>query len=67
MKKCQGGCEHHIGDIETVTVIWNNKPLQFDYCQEAIKEDCRRGFTVYDEDGNLFQYIPEQLNRINEQ
>ena len=52
------------GEIETVIVIWNNKSIDFHYCQGCIKEDCRRGFQVYDSNRNLFEYIPEQLNRI---
>lgn len=63
--KCNGECEPHKGEVERVTVTWNGKPLEFNYCQEAIKEDCRRGFKVFDKDGNLFQYIPEQLNKIS--
>lgn len=43
---CDGDCEHfggHSGDVITVHVVdWGI----FNYCQSAISEDRRRGFTV---------------------
>ena len=48
MKQCEGSCKKHIGDVEEVHVIFKNKYDwgTFCYCQEAIAEDRRRGFTV---------------------
>ena len=41
--ECEGGCEEHIGDVVEVQVIpWGT----FWYCEEAIKEDKRRGLVV---------------------
>lgn len=66
MLKCDGCSSHQKpeGKVEPVIVIWNNKPLSFNYCQGCIKQDCIKGFKVYDSNENLFEYIPEQLNRI---
>lgn len=45
---CQGSCEQHKGEIHMVTVEDEKlqKVWQFDYCEEAIAEDKRRGFNV---------------------
>jgi hypothetical protein len=44
--QCDGACEHHEGDVRTVTVGgWGN----FNYCQSAINEDRRRGLVVFEE------------------
>ena len=46
--KCDGSCEEHVGEIVTVHVVspgghdWG----EFNYCEEAIAEDRRRGMTV---------------------
>lgn len=43
MLKCEGACEEHRGEVKEVLVQgWG----YFNYCEEAIKEDTRRGFTV---------------------
>lgn len=66
--KCEGSnyspCH---GEIRPVIVIWNNTPIDFYYCEEHVKEDCRRGFKVIDKNTNkVYQYIPEQLNLIEQ-
>jgi len=47
---CEGSCEKHVGEVIKVLVHGHNipedKPYPFDYCEEAIAEDKRRGFTV---------------------
>jgi hypothetical protein len=47
---CEGSCEEHVGDVVDVWVTSinfnNGLPWHFTYCQEAIAEDRRRGFTV---------------------
>ena len=46
--KCEGSCEEHVGKVVTVHVVsergfdWG----EFNYCEEAIAEDERRGMTV---------------------
>jgi hypothetical protein len=45
--KCEGSCEEHAGEVRQVIVSghgWN--PTPFTYCDNAIIEDRRRGFTV---------------------
>jgi hypothetical protein len=50
IKECEGSCEErggHIGEIVRVIVSSNTwKPMEFNYCQAAIEEDKKRGFTV---------------------
>lgn len=49
---CDGNCQTHQGDVIKVNIsAWG----EFNYCQEAIKEDQRRGFTV-----TLIKAQPEQ-------
>ena len=46
---CDGGCRIHIGRIRTVTVVDKDSGRdwgEFNYCQEAIDEDTKRGFEV---------------------
>ena len=47
-KECEGGCEEHVGTVNQVTVTGNGFKggFTFNYCEEAIAEDRRRGFTV---------------------
>lgn len=47
-KSCEGACENHVGEVVTVHVTSpkGNDWGEFDYCEEAIAEDRRRGFTV---------------------
>lgn len=59
--------KQNLPGFDIIEIASNGKSIEFNYCQEAIKEDCRRGFKVYDKEGNLFQYIPEQLNRIKDE
>ena len=65
MLKCDGcsSDKEPEGEVEPIIVIWNNKPLSFNYCQGCIKQDCIKGFEVYDTNGNFFKYIPEQLKK----
>lgn len=54
--ECQGTCKKHRGLITRVEVrdIRNGKDWGlFWYCEEAIKEDKRRGFTV-----SVLDYVP---------
>ena len=47
--KCEGACSANdecIGDAVLVSVMWNDEPIEFWYCQTAIKEDRERGFEV---------------------
>ena len=47
--ECEGVCSRDgecRGEVEKVTVLWNNKPIDFWYCQTAIEEDRERGFEV---------------------
>lgn len=47
--KCDGYCDKddgHKGEVITVDVIWEDVPVRFNYCENAIKEDKRRGFEV---------------------
>jgi len=49
-KKCEGGCEQHVGEVITVKTygdknsVWNG--TEFDYCETAIQEDRERGFQI---------------------
>lgn len=48
-RRCEGRCEPHGGRVRRVRVEMAGNPLadiEFDYCDEAIREDRRRGFTV---------------------
>lgn len=60
--KCDG-CSTEMDSklIESVTVIWMGKPITFDYCEECIKEDCKRGFVVLNMEGKQFIYQPEKF------
>ena len=41
--ECEGGCDEHKGEVVEVNVTrWG----KFFYCEEAIKEDKRRGLEV---------------------
>jgi hypothetical protein len=54
--KCEGSCEEHKGDVKKVKVYeddYSGRTWFFDYCQEAIEEDKRRGFTV--------EILPDEL------
>lgn len=46
-KNCEGNCEEHHGSIKRVDVRCDHHPSgtwgEFWYCDEAIKEDKRRG------------------------
>ena len=49
--ECQGECKYSsrcFGDVKNVAVyvIGFRGPFYFNYCQEAIDEDTRRGFRV---------------------
>lgn len=47
-KKCEGSCEEHRGEVVRVKVTDTGKDWgEFDYCQEAIEEDKRRGLEVH--------------------
>jgi len=44
---CEGACKHHVGPIQRVHVVGHGHDWgEFWYCQNAIEEDRRRGFTV---------------------
>ena len=46
-RACEGSCEIHKGEVIPVIIEghgWDG--IKFNYCQEAIKEDERRGFIV---------------------
>lgn len=48
---CDGSCEKHVGEVKPVYVLDydcpdSKPPWKFNYCDEAIAEDKRRGFTV---------------------
>ncbi len=46
-KKCEGSCEEHRGQVVRVKVTDIGKDWgEFDYCEEAIEEDERRGLDV---------------------
>ena len=65
--KCQGcippdECD---GEVEEVHLWDGTKDWgKWTYCRKIIMHECQRGFQIYDSNGNLFEYIPEQLNRI---
>ena len=45
--ECEGNCEKHDGPVRCVRVYNNSKDWGiFNYCNEAINEDIRRGFNV---------------------
>lgn len=60
--KCDG-CSINMDSklIQSITVIWNAKPITFDYCEECIKEDCIKGFVVLNMKGKQFIYQPEKF------
>lgn len=65
--KCDSNLEYCSGEVKPVIVIWNGKSIEFNYCKECVKEDCRKGFTVIDKETNkIYEYIPEQLNLIEQ-
>ena len=43
MLQCCGACELHVGEVQKVMI---QKWGVFDYCQEAIADDIRRGLCV---------------------
>jgi len=45
---CEGSCEEHRGPVRPVE-CWgphDREPWKFNYCDEAVAEDTRRGFRV---------------------
>lgn len=47
VRACEGSCEIHKGEVIPVIIKghgWDG--IKFNYCQEAIEEDGRRGFVV---------------------
>jgi hypothetical protein len=46
--RCDGSCDEHRGDVRPVEcwVPGDSDPWRFNYCDEAIAEDTRRGFRV---------------------
>lgn len=49
IKHCDGSCEGHSGEVRPVTVYGGSIPesgWNFNYCDEAVAEDGRRGFRV---------------------
>ena len=47
VRACEGSCETHKGEVIPVIIEghgWDG--AKFNYCQEAIREDERRGFVV---------------------
>ncbi len=46
--QCEGSCEEHKGEVVSVLCYapGDREPWKFNYCEEAIAEDERRGFTV---------------------
>ena len=46
--QCEGSCEEHKGEVAPVLCYapGDREPWRFNYCEEAIAEDERRGFTV---------------------
>lgn len=46
--QCEGSCEKHRGDVRPVECWgpYDREPWRFNYCDEAIAEDTRRGFRV---------------------
>ncbi len=47
--QCEGSCEEHKGEVVPVLCYApgdRGEPWKFNYCEEAIAEDERRGFTV---------------------
>lgn len=50
-RKCDGNCEFHTDNIRKI-IIGNGhfEGLKFNYCENAILEDERRGFTIIIED-----------------
>jgi len=47
VRACEGSCEIHKGEVIPVIIEghgWDG--IKFNYCQEAIEEDERRGFVV---------------------
>lgn len=47
VRACDGSCEIHKGEVIPVIIEghgWDG--IKFNYCQEAIEEDERRGFVV---------------------
>ena len=49
---CDGLCKEHRGRVRPVKCyqLMDRSPWRFHYCEEAIQEDRRRGFTVETED-----------------
>ena len=47
-KKCDGSCDPHEGEVVPVMVYGSFWPIcvDFNYCEEARREDVRRGFRV---------------------
>lgn len=47
VRACEGSCKIHKGEVMPVIIEghgWDG--IKFNYCQEAIEEDERRGFVV---------------------
>lgn len=45
---CEGSCENHSGRVRRVVIGGSSSfaGIEFNYCENAIKEDERRGFTI---------------------
>lgn len=43
---CQGECDEHSGQVQCASVGCRGDIFIFAYCDEAMKEDRRRGFAV---------------------
>jgi hypothetical protein len=59
MGKCDGCNE--VTELQKVTVIWNDKPLEFNYCDDCIKEDLYKGFVVLNEENKQFVFKKEEF------
>jgi len=45
--ECEGYCEKYKGEVHRVKVYGTDfNGMEFNYCEEAIEEDIRRGFLV---------------------
>jgi hypothetical protein len=46
--KCDGSCDQHRGEVRPVECWYpgDTEPWRFNYCDEAVAEDTRRGFRV---------------------
>lgn len=48
--QCEGTCNErggHVGSIKKITLAWPpGKTIEFNYCEEAIREDKERGLEI---------------------